>query len=298
MIFRIEKTKNYTVMANFHLREKSMSLKAKGLLSWMLSNTDDWDYSIEGIVANCKENKTAIRTALQELVDFGYLEIKKLMPESYEDESGNKQVVRSRIEYEYIVHEEPIKNNSVNISIQDIENVSVENHTQRNTKTSNTNKKENNNSSKEELHSQEFQFGKQSKPKKANLYTKCVDMINDFTDNEMIRSDLHDYLYLLMEMRKDGKPFYTNTWKGLLRKLKEISSEPNIQHDSILYSMQKGYIGFYDPKDRNFSSKTTDIRKGKPWEQGVKSETYTEEEKRQIEKERAEREARGEQVWY
>ena len=159
-------------------------------------------------------------------------------------------------------------------------------------------KKENNNSSKEELHSQEFQFGKQSKPKKANLYTKCVDMINDFTDNEMIRSDLHDYLYLLMEMRKDGKPFYTNTWKGLLRKLKEISSEPNIQHDSILYSMQKGYIGFYDPKDRNFSSKTTDIRKGKPWEQGVKSETYTEEEKRQIEKERAEREARGEQVWY
>jgi len=161
-----------------------------------------------------------------------------------------------------------------------------------------TDRKKEKNSSKEELHSQEFQFGKQSKPKKANLYTKCVDMINDFTDNEMIRSDLHDYLYLLMEMRKDGKPFYTNTWKGLLRKLKEISSDPNIQHDSILYSMQKGYIGFYDPKDRNFSSKPTDVRKGKAWEEGLSCETYTEEEKREIDRQTAEREAMGEQVWY
>ena len=161
-----------------------------------------------------------------------------------------------------------------------------------------TDRKKEKNSSKEELHSQEFQFGKQSKPKKANLYTKCVDMINDFTDSEMIRSDLHDYLYLLMEMRKDGKPFYTNTWKGLLRKLKEISSDPNIQHDSILYSMQKGYIGFYDPKDRNFSSKPTDVRKGKAWEEGLSCETYTEEEKREIDRQTAEREAMGEQVWY
>lgn len=175
---------------------------------------------------------------------------------------------------------------------QDTESVNLNNNKQ--TKI----KEKEKNSSKEELHSQEFQFGKQSKPKKANLYTKCVDMINDFTDNEMIRSDLHDYLYLLMEMRKDGKPFYTNTWKGLLRKLKEISSDPNIQHDSILYSMQKGYIGFYDPKDRNFSSKPTDIRKGKAWEEGLSCETYTEEEKREIDRQTAEREAMGEQVWY
>ena len=294
MIFRIEKTKNYTVMANFHLREKSMSLKAKGLLSWMLSNTDDWDYSIEGIVANCKENKTAIRTALQELVDFGYLEIKKLMPESYEDESGNKQVIRSRIEYEYIVHEEPIKNNSVNISIQDIENVSVENHTQRNTKTSNTNKKEKN-SSKEELHSQEFSFGKQSKPKKENLYTKCVNMVSDFVSEhncgEPVRGKLMDYLRFRLEVK--DKPLYTNMWKGMLSKLETLHRQGYGYEPIISYSLERGYLSFYAPN--NFSSGTV---KNKPWEQGVKSETYTEEEKRELEKIEQEMIEAGEQVWY
>ena len=294
MIFRIEKTKNYTVMANFHLREKSMSLKAKGLLSWMLSNTDDWDYSIEGIVANCKENKTAIRTALQELVDFGYLEIKKLMPESYEDESGNKQVVRSRIEYEYIVHEEPIKNNSVNISIQDIENVSVENHTQRNTKTSNTKKKKKN-SSKEELHSQEFSFGKQSKPKKENLYTKCMNMIDAKTTNALYRLLLRDWLSMLLEKyRGRGKVLYANVFKGKLNMLDKYDEKD--WADIIRYNIQRGYEGFYPIND--YSSKPTDVRKGKAWEEGLSCETYTEEEKREIDRMTAEREARGEQVWY
>jgi hypothetical protein len=53
-------------MSNFHLRDKNLSLKAKGLLSWMLSNNDDWDYSIAGIVACCKEGETTINTTLKE----------------------------------------------------------------------------------------------------------------------------------------------------------------------------------------------------------------------------------------
>ena len=56
-VFRINKTKNYTVMSNHHLREKKMSLKAKGLLSMMLSLPDDWNYSIAGLVSICKENE-------------------------------------------------------------------------------------------------------------------------------------------------------------------------------------------------------------------------------------------------
>lgn len=47
--FRIEKNKNYTVMSNYHLRDKRLTLKAKGLLSFMLSLPEDWDYSISGI---------------------------------------------------------------------------------------------------------------------------------------------------------------------------------------------------------------------------------------------------------
>ena len=53
-VIRVEKTKNYTVMSNYHFKEKNMSLKAKGLLSLMLSLPDNWDYSIAGLVAICR----------------------------------------------------------------------------------------------------------------------------------------------------------------------------------------------------------------------------------------------------
>ena len=72
-VFRVDKTKDYTVMSNYHLRDKNLTLKAKGLLSWMLSNTDGWDYSVNGIVAVMKENRDAICSALAELEDYGYL---------------------------------------------------------------------------------------------------------------------------------------------------------------------------------------------------------------------------------
>ncbi len=74
-VFRVDKTADYTVMSNTHLREKEMSLKAKGLLSLMLSLPDNWDYSIEGLVAICKESETAIKSTLGELKKFGYLDI-------------------------------------------------------------------------------------------------------------------------------------------------------------------------------------------------------------------------------
>lgn len=77
-VFRVEKTKNYTVMSNYHLRDKNLSLKAKGLLSWMLSNTDGWDYSVAGIVEVMKENRDAINSALTELEDYGYLTRRKV----------------------------------------------------------------------------------------------------------------------------------------------------------------------------------------------------------------------------
>jgi hypothetical protein len=77
-VFRVEKTQDYTVMSNYHLRDKNLSLKAKGLLCWMLSNTDDWDYSVEGIVAVMKESRDAICSALTELEDYGYLTRRKL----------------------------------------------------------------------------------------------------------------------------------------------------------------------------------------------------------------------------
>lgn len=72
-VFRIHKTNNYTVMANFHFKEKEMSLKAKGLLSLMLSLRDDWSYSISGLTKLSRDGKDSVMSALQELEKFGYL---------------------------------------------------------------------------------------------------------------------------------------------------------------------------------------------------------------------------------
>ena len=54
-VFRIEKTRDYTVMSNYHLRDRSLSLKAKGLLSLMLSLPEDWDYTMKGLARICKD---------------------------------------------------------------------------------------------------------------------------------------------------------------------------------------------------------------------------------------------------
>ena len=72
-VMRIHKTRNYTVISNIHLRDKRMSLKAKGLLTLMLSLPDDWDYSVAGLVTQCKESKTAVQSTLKELEQCGYL---------------------------------------------------------------------------------------------------------------------------------------------------------------------------------------------------------------------------------
>lgn len=72
-VFRVEKNRNYTVMSNYHLRDTSLSLKAIGLLSKMLSLTEEWDYTTRGLASICKEGVDAIGAALKELEVSGYL---------------------------------------------------------------------------------------------------------------------------------------------------------------------------------------------------------------------------------
>ena len=95
MVFKIEKTKNYTVMSNYHLRDKNLSLKAKGLLSFMLSLPEDWDYSLNGLVSINKESKKAIRNVLNELKENGYLVVEQTRGE------------RGQYKYNYIIYEVP-----------------------------------------------------------------------------------------------------------------------------------------------------------------------------------------------
>ena len=71
--FRVNKNVNYTVMSNHHLQDKRLSLKAKGLLSYMLSLPDDWDYSLKGLTTGCRDGIDSVRSAVHEQEDGGYL---------------------------------------------------------------------------------------------------------------------------------------------------------------------------------------------------------------------------------
>ena len=97
-IVRVHKTKNFTVMSNHHFKEKGMSLKAKGLLSLMLSLPDDWNYSISGLVTLSKDGKDSVMSALTELEKFGYLHRERVT-----NEKGQFNGV------EYNIFEEPQK---------------------------------------------------------------------------------------------------------------------------------------------------------------------------------------------
>lgn len=94
-VFRIEKTNNYTVMSNYHLKDINLSYRAKGLLSFMLSLPDDWDYSVKGLVKVNKESIKAIRSTLKELEDMRYLIRTRI------------QLDNRRFDYEYAIYETP-----------------------------------------------------------------------------------------------------------------------------------------------------------------------------------------------
>ena len=95
-VFRIERTRDYTVMSNHHLRNGKLSLKAKGLLSMMLSLPEDWNYTTRGLAAICKEGVDAIGGALRELETAGYIVRHQLR-----DRQGRIS------DTEYVIYEQP-----------------------------------------------------------------------------------------------------------------------------------------------------------------------------------------------
>lgn len=95
-VFHIERNEGYTVMSNFHLRDKSLSLKSKGLLSQMLSLPEEWDYTLKGLSAINRESVDAIRSAINELESAGYV-VRKQKRDSSGKMASN----------EYFIYEKP-----------------------------------------------------------------------------------------------------------------------------------------------------------------------------------------------
>lgn len=95
-VFRVQKTQNYTIMSNHHLRNKTLSLKAKGLLSLMLSLPEDWDYTTRGLASICKEGVDSVCATVRELEAAGYIIRRRIR-----DKNGQMRGM------EYMVLEQP-----------------------------------------------------------------------------------------------------------------------------------------------------------------------------------------------
>ena len=169
-VFRVNKNKDYVTMSKNHLKEKKMSLKAKGLLSEMLSLPEEWDYSVNGLVAINKENKSSIKSALLELKEFGYLKVTKLSP---------NVTTTGRYEYLYDIYEIPIKKQGIEkqgIENQPLEFLALENQALENQPQLNNNKlnnKELNNNKLNNNNSKRFK-----KPTLEEIQQYCKDRNN------------------------------------------------------------------------------------------------------------------------
>lgn len=128
------------------------------------------------------------------------------------------------------------------------------------------------------------------KPKKANLFDKCVSEINNFTDDAVLQDYLIQFLKMYLENSKEnGIPVYTNTFKGKLNNLKKLSTDNYVQRKIVLQTLDNGWNGFYELKEeKTYKKKDVFGEQGK-----VKSDGYTEDDKAEDERINKEREKKG-----
>lgn len=107
----IRKEKNFTMISNIPLQDKRLSLKARGLMAYMLSLPDGWKYSVKGIAANIKEGMYTVTTVLKELREYGYVEMIRIDP----------NLETKRYTWQYNIYEEPIINPADQPDIDEIE---------------------------------------------------------------------------------------------------------------------------------------------------------------------------------
>lgn len=226
-VIRTIKNENYTTMCNTHLRDKNLSLKAKGLLSMMLSLPDKWHYSVKGLEGICKESKNTINSVLNELEDNNYL-------------VRRRRYCNGKIsEWEYIIfennenHDEELlhlKNEDIeneDIEIQDIENRDVYKITKElNTKELNTNEYKEKNIKKESVNS----------------------VIAEYTESKELQDALHGFV----EMRtKARKPLTVRAMKLSLNVLDNLAVDDVTKIAIVNQSIVHTWSTFYKLQNNN-----------------------------------------------
>ena len=245
-VFRVEKNKGYTVMSNHHLRNHTLSLKAKGLLSQMLSLPDDWDYTLQGLAQINKESIDAIREAVRELERAGYIKRSR--------ERDERGCLRGTV---YTIYEQPhaeptpeepaqalpaLDNPILEKPMLDLP--TLENPTQLNTKGI----KYLNNKILKESSTKGIKESARAK-KEPEQY---------FEDEELNRK----FLEFLAMRKKIRKPVRTDrALKALLKKLHELSDgDLGTMKKIIDQSLDKEWLGFFELKTGNDSTKNINDR--------------------------------------
>lgn len=227
-VIRVNNTKGFTVMSNYHFQDKEISLKAKGLLGLMLSLPSNWDYSVNGLVAIVKENKAAVQTALKELEEHKYLKRTRV-----QDETG-------RFDYIYDIYEKPYdklpwtENQCTDIQCTEVQ--CTENQPQINTNKQSTNKQ-----NTKELNTNEY--------KEKNIKKESVNsVIAEYTENK----DLQDALHGFVEMRnKARKPLTARAMKLSLNKLNELALDDVTKIAIVNQSIVHSWSTFYKLQNNN-----------------------------------------------
>ena len=225
-VFRVNKTKDYTIMSNDHLRNKEMSLKAKGLLSIMLSLPDDWDYSVEGLAAICSESSTTLRGVLKELEELGYL-----VRDRVQNEKG-------QFEYVYNIYEQPYTQKPHTVLPHTVE-PHTENYRQLNTNISNTNKLNTNN--------------KENK-KRNQFYPPTLEEVEKYIKDFDLNVDAQKFMdYFEATDWVDSKGNKVKSWKGKLQTWSSYRVKPKVEEppkDDVWDKFMKGETndkdGVYD----------------------------------------------------
>lgn len=241
-VIRTIKNENYTTMCNTHLRDKNLSLKAKGLLSMMLSLPDKWHYSVKGLEGICKESKNTINSVLNELEDNNYL-------------VRRRRYCNGKIsEWEYIIfennenHDEELlhlKNEDIeneDIEIQDIEIQDIENRdVYKITKELNTNR----------LNTNEY--------KEKNIKKESVNsVIAEYTESKDLQDALHDFVDMRTKARK---PLTVRAMKLSLNELDKLAVDDVTKIAIVNQSIVHNWLTFYKLQNNNNGSQRQLTRK-------------------------------------
>lgn len=227
-VIRVNNTKGFTVMSNYHFQDKEISLKAKGLLGLMLSLPSNWDYSVNGLVAIVKENKAAVQTALKELEEHKYLKRTRV-----QDETG-------RFDYIYDIYEKPYdklpctENQCTDIQCTEVQ--CTENQPQINTNKQITNKQNTN-----ELNTNEY--------KEKNIKKESVNsVISSYTENKDLQDALHDFVDMRTKARK---PLTVRAMKLSLNELNELALDDVTKIAIVNQSIVHSWLTFYKLQNNN-----------------------------------------------